>query len=136
MQLIKTTTKPFKAIIYLGLIKHYTDECISKTTVLNAIRTYQKAKLKHKKIALSVNVKDSTIVLADQVEPHLEISIINYPKFPLNDAVLKKEAEALTAYLMEKFEQNRVVIEFLDETVMFEKTDQLDPKVEKYTSNK
>jgi hypothetical protein len=55
--------------------------------------------------------------------------LINYPKFPLSDTNLKKEAEALTAYLMEKFHQNRVVIEFPDETVMLKKTDQIDPRV-------
>ncbi len=71
-------------------------------------------------------------MLADQVEPHLEICVINYPKFPLNIEQLKTATQDLAGHLMQKFKQNRVVIEYLDETLMLEVTTDLDPNVSKY----
>ena len=129
MCLKKTSVQAFKAIINLGLQWNYTDKLISKSEVIKSLSSYQKSKMKENDITLSVSVKESIIVLTDQKEPHLELSIINYPKFPLDMAKLKSETQLLVEYLMEEFNQNRVVIEYLDETVMLEKTSQIDPKI-------
>ena len=129
MSFKKTSVQAFKAIINLGLQWNYTDKLISKSEVIKALRNYQKSKMKENDITLSVSVKESLIVLADQLEPHLELSIINYPKFPLDIAKLKTETQLLVEFLMKKFNQNRVVIEYLDETVMLEKTSQIDPRI-------
>jgi hypothetical protein len=135
MALKQTKVKAFKAIINLGLQWHYTDQFISKSEVISAIQDYQKKKLADNEISLSVSVKDSQIVFADQVEPHLEISIINYPKFPLSIDKLKTATKALAEHLMHKFKQNRIVIEYLDETLMLEATTDLDPNVLKYINH-
>ena len=132
MSFKKTSVQPFKAIINIGLQWNYTDKLISKSEVIKALSSYQKSKMKDNDITLSVSVKETLIVLADQLEPHLELSIINYPRFPLDIAELKSETQLLVEFLMEKFNQNRVVIEYLDEIVMLEKSSQIDPRVQKY----
>lgn len=55
------------------------------------------------------------------------------------EKLLKETIEELTKALMKEFDQNRVVIEFLDETVMFEVSEEIDPRIQqeyKYRSNK
>ena len=133
MNFKKISADPFKAIINLGLQWNYSDELISKTDVKTVIRNYQKSKMARGDMTLSVSIKKSEIILADQVEPHLEISVINYPKFKFDSRQLKSEVILLAQHLMNKFNQNRLVIEFLDETLMIENTDKIDPRVEKYT---
>ena len=132
MNFKKISADPFKATINLGLQWNYSDDLISKSDVKTVIRDYQKSKMAKGDITLSVSVKESEIVLADQVEPHLEISVINYPKFQYDSKQLKSQVIVLAQHLMSKFNQNRLVIEFLDETLMIENTDEIDPRVEKY----
>ena len=132
MNFKKISADPFKAVINLGLKWNYSDELILKSDVTNVIRDYQKSKIARGDVLLSVSIKESEIVLADQVEPHLEISVINYPKFQYDSKQLKSEVIVLAQHLMSKFNQNRLVIEFLDETLMIENTDEIDPRVEKY----
>ncbi len=103
--------------------------------MINSIQDYQKLQLQEKRVSLSISVRESLIVLADQKEAHLELKIINYPKFPLTYTQLKIEIEELISYLMKQFKQNRVVVEYLDETVMFEKSKELDPEINKYIKN-
>ena len=132
MNFKKVSAEPFKAVINLGLQWNYSDELISKSDVINIIRDYQKSKMAKGEISLSVSIKESEIVFADQVEPHLEIAVINYPKFKYDAKQLKSEVIVLVQHLMKKFDQNRLVIEFLDETLMIENIDKIDPRVEKY----
>ena len=132
MNFKKISADPFKATINLGLQWNYSDDLISKSDVKTVIRNYQKSKMAKGDMTLSVSVKESEIVLADQVEPHLEISVINYPKFQYDSKQLRSEVILLAQHLMDKFNQNRLVIEFLDETLMIENTNKIDPRVEKY----
>ncbi|MFZ4102309.1 MAG: hypothetical protein ACOYKR_10155 [Sphingobacterium thalpophilum] len=67
--------------------------------------------------------------MSGQIEPHLKISFINYPKFELSPTVLKNEIEELSKQLMLTFKQNRVVIEYLDETIMLENSADIDPRI-------
>ena len=70
-------------------------------------------------------------MLSGQVEPRLQLNFINYPQFPLKENVLKIEIENLTRSLMQKFQQNRVIIEYLNETVMFEDSELIDSRIKK-----
>ncbi len=67
--------------------------------------------------------------MSGQIEPHLKIKFINYPKFELDPIVLKHEIEELSKQLMLNFKQNRVVIEYLDETIMLENYAEVDPRI-------
>jgi len=52
----------------------------------------------------------------------LKINFNNYPKFPLEERLLKSVKIDFTKMLMQKFEQNKLVIAYLDDTSMFEVT--------------
>tara|TARA_R110002049_G_scaffold7669_4_gene43657 strand:+ start:205 stop:597 length:393 start_codon:yes stop_codon:yes gene_type:complete len=126
----RVSIKAFNAKITIGLQIGYTDIFIPKAEIVRTVQTYQNQLIKDKGIHLSIALSECDIVLSGQVEPHLQISIINYPKFPLDSGILKKEVEKLTTFLMSKYEQNRVVIEYQnDETVMLEKTEQIDLRI-------
>ena len=104
----------------IGLQIGYNDKMISKTEIIDTIQEYQNQLIKEKGVYLSIALSECDIVLSGQVEPHLQLSIINYPKFPLDNGILKKDVEKLTTFLMDEYKQNRVIIEFPDETVMLE----------------
>lgn len=113
----------------LGLEKGYTGNLIEKSLVIKFIQNYQDHLIKDKNIMLSVSLNECTIILSGQEEPHLNLNFINYPKFPLEETVLKSEIENMTKSLMSEFQQNRVIIEYLDETVMLEKSFETDPRI-------
>lgn len=125
----RVSIKPFSAKVTLGLEKGYTKKPIDKSLVLKFIQNYQDQLINDKGLLLSVSLSESTIVLSGQEEPHLNLNFINYPKFPLEDTVLKAEIENMIKSLMSEFHQNRVVIEYVDETVMLENLSKIDPRI-------
>ena len=129
MPIKKTTIKAFKAVIHLGLEYHYDKRPIDKNQVIAYIQQYQDQLIEQKKIYLSCSITKSLIVLSGQKEEHLQIGFINYPKFPLSHKVLKTEIEKLARSLMDEFQQNRLVIEYLDQTLMLEKSDEIDSRI-------
>lgn len=129
MKYKKTSIKSFSAKVTLGLEIGYTKKLIEKSRIIKSIQKYQDQLIKDKNLILSLSISTCEIVLSGQVEPHLKLNFINYPKFPLEEQILKVEIENLTKYLMIEFEQNRVVIEYLDETVMLENTELIDPRI-------
>ena len=129
MNFKKTSLEPFSAKMTLGLELGYTKKRIKKEEVIKYLQEYQEQLINDKNLVLSVSISESIIVLSGQVEPHLQLNFINYPKFPLKENILKIEIENLTRTIMQKFEQNRVVIEYLNETVMFEDSELIDPRI-------
>ena len=129
MNFKKMSIKPFSAKVTIGLEIGYTQKSINKSEIIKFIQDYQNQLQKEKDIILSVSISNCEIVLSGQVEPHLNLNFINYPKFPLKVITLKFEIENITKSLMKKFEQNRVVIEYLDETIMFENSELIDPRI-------
>lgn len=120
---------PFYGILTIGLEIGYEKVKLDETEIITFIQAYQDALIKSKQIYLSASISNCTIVLSGQVEPHLKISFINYPKFELPLAVLKFEIEELSKQLLLAFKQNRVVIEYLDELVMLENSQEHDPRI-------
>ena len=120
---------PFYGILTIGLEIGSEKVKIDETEIITFIQAYQDALIKSKQIYLSASISNCTIVLSGQVEPHLKISFINYPKFELPLAVLKFEIEELSKQLLLAFKQNRVVIEYLDELVMLENSQEHDPRI-------
>lgn len=127
--MIKKSTQPFSATVTIGLEVGYEKIKIRQSDVIKFIQNHQNELIKQKNIFLSVAVSECNIVMSGQVEPHLKLSFINYPKFPIPEVQLKQEIEALTKSLMTTFKQNRAVIEYLDETVMFEQSEIIDPRI-------
>jgi hypothetical protein len=64
---------------------------IEESEMIAFLQAYQDAVIKNKQIYLSVSITHCKIILSGQIEPHLKISFINYPKFELSPAVLKHE---------------------------------------------
>ncbi|MEO9952985.1 hypothetical protein [Nonlabens sp.] len=131
----KTAIKPFSAQLTLGLEYGYEKITINEKEVINFIQSYQDKLIENKQIYLSVSISKCKIIMSGQNEPHLKLSFINYPKFPLSVTVLKQEIENLSKQLMIKFKQNRVVIEYLDETIMFENSLTIDPRIKTTKNN-
>lgn len=129
MKVTKKTVKPFSAKVTLGLELAYTGELIEIAYIIQHIQKIQKDLIEEKDIYLSVAISQCNIVMSGQIEPHIIMSFINYPKFPLKLEVLKNEIEEFTKQLMDRFKQNRTVIEYLDETVMLEQREEIDPRI-------
>ena len=125
----RISVNPFSAVLTLGLEYGYEQIKIEENDVIKFIQSYQSELIQEKNIYLSVSISKCFIVLSGQTEPHLKISFINYPKFQLSHTLLKIEIEDLSKQLMLQFKQNRVVIEYLDETVMFENSENIDARI-------
>ena len=119
----------YKATILIGLQRGYTNELIEEEMVLDELKKLQDMLIKTERIYLSANCFLSKIVLSGQQEPHLNLQFINYPKFPLSLETFKSSVEIVAESLMNKFDQNRIVIQFHDANVMLENGDDIDPKI-------
>jgi hypothetical protein len=127
MKILKEKTFHAKAV--LGLQKGYSNELISiedfKTNLLKA----QKKIVDKFGVGLSIQLTPCTIFFLGQDEPSISLEIIQYPKFPQPEPILKETFIQLLADMMIELEQNRTVIQFLDETIMLEQTDTINHKI-------
>lgn len=125
----RKSVKPFYGKITIALERGYENVKIDESEMFAFLQAYQDTLIKNKKIYLSASISRCSIVLSGQIEEHLKISFINYPKFPLDPELLKYEIEELSKKLMYNFKQNRVVIEYIDEAVMLENSEDIDPRI-------
>ncbi|MFV5699639.1 hypothetical protein ACM55H_14825 [Flavobacterium sp. ZT3R17] len=119
----------FSAVITLGLQIGYSEDSYSKEYLINELQEYQKQRIDESGVYLSASVTECDIVLSGQNEKHLKLEFINYPKFPLEVEVFKKEIIKLGSHLLHKMKQNRTVIVFPDETIMLEIDEAIDPRI-------
>lgn len=129
MKIKETKIKTFQASIFIGLEYGYTQKQINENLVIESLSELQKQLSAEKNIFLSASVSKTNIVLNDQNEQHLKIDFINYPKFPLDENIFKDEVLIIGKELMKQFEQNRILIIYTDETVMFEQSEEIDPRI-------
>ncbi|WP_434981058.1 hypothetical protein [Daejeonia sp. YH14] len=128
MKIRETAIKTFQASIFIGLEKGYTQKRIFEDEVFQTVRRFQLVNSEERNIFLSASISDCNIVLNNQNEPHFKIDFINYPKFPLEENVMKESIISLSKELMIKHNQNRMVVVFTDETIMLEQSDEIDPR--------
>ena len=127
---MKIITKPsFTASITIGIQIGYSTATYSKEFLINYLQEFQKKQIQERAIYLSAFISEGSIVMNDQIEPHFKLDFINYPKFPLPEKEFKKEIELLTLFLLDKLQQNRIVVAYQDETKMFEKNSTIDPRI-------
>ena len=129
MEIKETKIKTFQASIFIGLEYGYTQKQINENLVIESLSELQKQLSAEKNIFLSASVSKTNIVLNDQNEQHLKIDFINYPKFPLSEEIFKDEVLHFGKELMKQFEQNRILIIYTDETIMFEQSEEIDPRI-------
>lgn len=125
----KTSIKTFTATITLGLEIGYSNEHYDKKYLINELQEYQKQRIAEANIYLSASISECNIVLSGQNEKHIKLEFINYPKFPLEVEVFKKEIIKLGSHLLNRMQQNRTVIVFTDETIMLEIDEAIDPRI-------
>ncbi len=121
--------KTFTAVITVGSEIGYSKELYKKEYLINELQKYQKQRIDEASIYLSASVSECNIVLSGQDEKHIKLEFINYPKFPLEVEVFKKEIIKLGYHLLNKMQQNRTVIVFPDETIMLEIDEVIDPRI-------
>lgn len=129
MKIKETKIKTFQASIFIGLEYGYTQKQIDENLVIESLSELQKQLSAEKNIFLSASISKTVIVLNNQKEPHLKINFINYPKFPLDENIFKDEVLIIGKELMKQFEQNRILIIYTDETIMFEQSEEIDPRI-------
>lgn len=127
MEIIKSAH--FYGTITLGLQKAYTPDLILVEDVYDALVAFQEKLISDQGLYLSANCTESMIVLSGQREPHMNIRFINYPRFPMEEAVFKKHVMEIAVYLKATFEQKRLVIEFHDGFVMLQEGEEVDPRI-------
>ncbi|MCD6347912.1 MAG: hypothetical protein J7L96_10875 [Bacteroidales bacterium] len=125
----KVSTPSFSCSITIGLNRGYSDDVITDQELLESIEHAQRLTANRTNIQLSVKITPCSIVFLGQNEPSVTISCINYPKFPQETKELKDAVLLLATTLMSSLNQNRIVLEFPDETVMFEESDEIDPNI-------
>ncbi|MFN8238580.1 MAG: hypothetical protein U0T77_10455 [Chitinophagales bacterium] len=125
------STPKWSASITIGMQKGYTDERISLKIIKSYLQEIQEIQIKREQLYLSANFFMSDIVLSGQDEPHVNFNFINYPRFPSTEAQLKNGVLEIARYLMDKMEQNRIVISFDKEIIMLEISDQIDENITK-----
>lgn len=129
MNIERAKVNSFTGRITLGTQVGYSDDIISENELISFMQEYQDSLIQSKNLYLSICLSTCKIILSGQVEPHFQLSFINYPKFPLDVNSLKKEIENFAEALMTRFSQNRIVVEFPEETIMFDSTDKIDPRI-------
>ena len=123
------TAKTLTASIAFGMHIGYSETQYSKQEFIRILQQFQKKQITERKVYLSSCVSECEIVLSGQVEPHIKLEFINYPKFRLTEKQFKDEVELLAEYLMKELSQNRIVIVFHDETKMLELIENIDPRI-------
>jgi len=119
----------YTAKLNIGLQKNYDNTYYAKSDYIQFLQEYQTKLITEKGIHLSAAVQEFELVYGNLVEKHLVLNFVNYPKFPLEINIFKKNINLLGKKMMEQFNQNRIMIEYPDETIVFEIDPKNDPKI-------
>jgi hypothetical protein len=123
-------TKTYTAQATFGLQKKYSNTLITTTELKKSLLQVQ-TEIKQKfNIVLSTKLTFCEIVCLGQEEPSVTLEWIQYPKFLVDEDKLQKGILVMVEKLMDALEQNRVVIIFPKETIMLEKSAEIDPKIQ------
>ena len=71
-------------------------------------------------ICLCVTITPTIFIYKDGRENGAIIGLINYPRFSTTKEKLKEQTEEIAKLCKERYKQNRISIEYQDETIMLE----------------
>lgn len=125
----ETRVPTWQATITMGRNRGYSNKLISIEEITEIITKIQLEITKQLDVKLSAKLTECTIVFSGQNEPSVTIDFIQYPKFQYKETKLKEAVIQFTKQLMNLCCQNRMVVVFQDETIMFEKSIEIDPKI-------
>lgn len=118
MQIKTVVAETYYAKIYVGRRVGYGKTIHIDEKIMDFIQEYVN------KIGLCVTTTKTNYIYKDGNEPGYIVGLINYPRFPKTKEEIKITALDLAEKLLIKMEQNRVSVEFPDETIMLEKKDE------------
>ena len=121
----------FHASAVFGLQKGYSSDMLTMEEFREAVGQAQLKLKKETGILLSTKLTPCEIIFLGQEEPSVTMEFINYPKFPQKEKELRKGILLMAETMMERLQQNRVVVIFPNQTVMLEQTDDIDPRIQK-----
>jgi len=110
-------SKTWKAQIYCGLRKGYSDEILTVDRVYRTIQKYVD------EIGWCVTVTPTKFIYKQGHEPGVIIEAVQYPRFPISEEKLRVRVIKLAEILLDKMEQNRLSICFPEQTIMLENDD-------------
>lgn len=122
-------SKTFRASATFGLFKKYSSNLIHLEDFKKVLAEVQKAIYETKNIVLSTKITGCEIVCLGQEEPSVTLEWIQYPKFEIEENLLKEAIMELVKNLMDLLNQNRVVVVFDDTTTCLEVNSKIDPKI-------
>lgn len=125
----KIVAPTYKAEITFGLNKGYSDHVWTLEEFKTSLTIVQQSLKDKTRIGLSAKVTPCSIVFLGQDEKSVTVSFINYPRFPLEKTEFKEGVLFIGQELMNRLEQNRIVIVFDDETIMFEESQEIDSRI-------
>lgn len=112
------SNQKFEIRMYIGSRRGYTGDKFTLRNLKEVIAGHQI--MLGLEEATPVRITKTCYLWQDYQEKGWEIGIFNYPRRPLGAELLKKFALTLGEKLLAKFGQNRITIEFPDETLMLE----------------
>ena len=122
-------TKTFTAQATFGLQKSYSNTIITARELKKSLLKVQAEMKQELDLVLSTKVTFCEIVFLGQEEPSVTMEWIQYPKFLIEEDQLQRGILVMVEKLMDALEQNRVVIIFPRETIMLEKSAEIDPQI-------
>ena len=111
------TEKTWKAQIYCGLRKGYSNDIHSIEKVYRACQKYVD------EIGWCVTVTPTKFIYRQGHKPGVIIEAIQYPRFPTPEEVLRVRVTELAKILLKELEQYRLTICFPEQTIMMENED-------------
>ena len=122
-------SKTFNVSFVIGRNIGYSNNLLSIEEIEQAILKGQKIINDKYKVPLSAKLTECKIVFLGQNEPSVEISFIQYPKFPIDELNYKLAIIELVKLLMDLLQQNRIVIVFPDNTMSLERSKDIDSAI-------
>jgi hypothetical protein len=116
----ETVVYPWTATMTVGKMIGYSNEKISELFLRKSIAAFQLQRKKDGLISSVVKIQESEIIFEDYTEECWDITVINYPRFPLPTVQLSIFSKDLAKYLLKRLKQNRITICLPNEHWMIE----------------
>lgn len=118
----------YTGTINIGLQKGYTGEYYTKAEYVAYIQNWQLERSADHQLMFSPGIYEFDFVCGNLTEKHLAIRFINYPGSVVKKKHFRETVTALAGLLAKTFSQNRILIEYSDQNILLESTDEYDKK--------
>lgn len=107
------TAKTFTATVWVGTRVHYSGEILPISLAEKFLQEFVKC-------GLCVTLTPTEYIYTDGGEPGFAVGLINYPRFPADEKVIRTRALDIAQGLLKLYQQFKVTVVFPDVTVMVE----------------